>query len=190
MATSPHSTLDRPAATARFAATWVALAAAVALAFALVAWANRLPTSRPDSTPSSDFSADRAWPTLSYLADTIGFRVTGTPGNARALAYLEARLRALPGLEVQVQDAIGTRVDGSGVVRYRVRNLVARLPGRGRDAVLLSAHYDSPPESVGASDDGVGVAAIVEVARALAASPPLAHTVVFNVNDGEEQGLF
>jgi hypothetical protein len=172
-----------------FVAAWSALAAAVVIALALVAWANRLPTPAPTSAPPTAFSADRAWPTLSYLADTIGFRVTGTPGNARALAYLEARLRAIPGLEVQVQDVTGAGAAGALVLRYHVRNLVARLPGRRPEAVLVSTHYDSPPESVGASDDGVAVAAVVELARALAAGPRMEHSVVLNINDGEEQGL-
>ena len=185
---------DAPRTTGRvdgsgFIATWAALAAAVVVGLVLVAWANRLPTPAPTSAPLTAFSADRAWPTLSYLADTIGFRVTGTPGNARALAYLEARLRAIPGLEVQVQDATGSGSAGALALRYHVRNLVARLPGRRPEAVLVSAHYDSPPESVGASDDGVAVAAVVELARALAAGPRMEHTVVLNVNDGEEQGL-
>src|SRR5215207_2283061 len=173
----------------RFAITWATIFAAVTLTLLLVAWSNRVPAPRRASAPDTAFSADRAWPTLAYLADTIGFRVTGTPGDARALAYLEARLRAIPGLEVHVQGATGARSVGTLVLRYHVRNLVARLPGRRPEAVLVSAHYDSPPESVGASDDGVAVAAVVEMARALAAGPRMEHTVVLNINDGEEQGL-
>jgi Zn-dependent M28 family amino/carboxypeptidase len=49
-----------------------------------------------------------------------------------------------------------------------VTNVVARLPGRTRDAILLDAHYDTMGDSPGARDDAVGVAAIIETARALA----------------------
>lgn len=128
---------------------------------------------------------------LSYLADTIGYRVAGTPGAERAAAYLVQVLQRIPRVEVAVQEATGawrSPVRGA-VVAYTVRNVLARIPGRSTDAVLLSAHYDSPPGSVGAGDDGVGVAALVEVVRALAAGPPLPRTVIVNLNDGEEQGL-
>jgi hypothetical protein len=70
-----------------------------------------------------------------------------------------------------------------------VRNVLVRIPGRSPEAVLLSAHYDTPPGSVGAGDDGVAVASLVEIVRALAAGPRLEHTVIVNINDGEEQGL-
>jgi hypothetical protein len=74
-------------------------------------------------------------------------------------------------------------------VAFRTRNLVARLPGRSHDAVLVNAHYDSPPESVGASDDASAVAVVMELARALAAAPRPANTVILNLNGAEEQGL-
>ena len=178
-----------PPPLARAAAAWAALALLAALAALLVWWGNRLPAAASAASPATAFSAERAWPVLAQLADTIGLRVTGTPGNARALAYLERRLRAVPRLEVEVQDTAQVQEVAWGVRAFRVRNLVARLPGRGPGAVLVSAHYDSPPESVGAADDGVAVAVVVELARALAAGPPLEHSVILNVNDGEELGL-
>jgi len=184
----PHSPPARPPL-GRFAAVWGALALLGAVALLLVSWGNRLPAPVSAAAPATSFAAERAWPVLAQLADSIGLRVTGTEGNRRALGYLERRLRAVPRLEVEVQDTAEVREGRWGVRGHRVRNLVARLPGRRREAVLVSAHYDSPPESVGAADDGVAVAVIVELARALAAGAPLEHSVIFNVNDGEELGL-
>ncbi|HVB36780.1 MAG TPA: M20/M25/M40 family metallo-hydrolase [Candidatus Acidoferrales bacterium] len=71
-----------------------------------------------------------------------------------------------------------------------VKNVVARLDGREPGpAVMLSAHYDSVPAGPGASDDGANVAAILEIARALKASAPPRHPVIFLIDDGEEAGL-
>ena len=51
---------------------------------------------------------------------------------------------------------------------YRERNVVADLPGKNPDeVVLLGAHYDSWDFAQGADDDGSGVAAVLEAARIL-----------------------
>ena len=179
----------RPTSWAQTLRVWTTLLGAGAVLALLVAWSERLPEPLPASAPADAFSAHRAWPTLAYLADTIGYRVTGTPANDRARAYLVGRLRALPGVEVQEQDAVGVLGSARGLRAYRVRNVLARVRGREPGAVLLSAHYDSPASSVAAADDGVAVAAMLEIARALAQGEPPRHDVILNVNDGEEQGL-
>src|SRR5262249_39705661 len=60
----------------------------------------------------------------------------------------------------------------------------AALPG-----VLLSAHYDSVLVSPGASDDGVGTAALLETARALVEGPQPRRNVILLFDDAEELGL-
>jgi hypothetical protein len=55
--------------------------------------------------------------------------------------------------------------------------------------VLLAAHYDSVGAGPGASDDGSGVATLLEVARALGTSEALPRPVVFLFTDAEEAGL-
>lgn len=170
---------------------WAVLIGALAICAALVAWREQPPRPRPADAPLTEFSAERAWPVLVYLADTLGVRLPGTPAADRALDFLEARLRALPGLEVEIQDVTGfDRVAPNRINAYRTRNLVARRPGRVADAVLLSVHYDSPSSSVGAADDALGVAAVVELLRALSArGEELHNTIVVNINGAEEQGL-
>ena len=59
----------------------------------------------------------------------------------------------------------------------------------GKDAVMLAAHYDSVPAGPGASDDGVGVANLLEIARVLAVMPQPRHPIVLLITDGEEGGL-
>ena len=76
------------------------------------------------------------------------------------------------------------------------RNVVAVLPGdgtrrggSGRDAILCMAHYDSVFAGPGIGDDLAGVAAWLEVARALASGPAPERDVILLFEDGEEQGL-
>lgn len=168
---------------------WTAAVLLAAALLAIIAWRERPPRPRPRSIPASEFSAERAWRVLSYLADTSGYRVSGTPGARRAAEYLAGSLREIPGVEVEVQAVSGARSAGRGVIGYTLHNVIARIPGRTREAVLLSAHYDTPVGSVGAGDDGVAAASLVEVVRAIAAGPRLERSIIVLINDGEEQGL-
>lgn len=72
-----------------------------------------------------------------------------------------------------------------------VENVIGVMAGRDRSApaLLVMAHYDSVPNSPGASDDAAGVASALETARALTASGPPARDVIFLITDGEEAGL-
>ena len=47
-------------------------------------------------------------------------------------------------------------------VTPRTTNVVVRLAGRTQEALLPDAHYDILTDSVGAGDDALGVAAMVE----------------------------
>ena len=78
-------------------------------------------------------------------------------------------------------------------LRHRDRHHRARsLPGQGK-AIILLAHYDSVPAGPGAADDGSGVAAVLETARALRARAAKGakslHPVIAVLTDGEEYGL-
>ena len=74
--------------------------------------------------------------------------------------------------------------------RLPICNVMTRLEGVSDDpAIMLVTHFDSVPYGPGASDDGVGVAAMLEVARMLKQKGPPRRTVVFLFTDGEEYGL-
>lgn len=69
-----------------------------------------------------------------------------------------------------------------------LRNVIARLPGRDPDdVVVVGAHYDTKdiPGFLGANDGAAGTAAVVELARHLRPRE-LNATVVFALFDGEE----
>lgn len=178
-----------PASRARWAATWAVVAVAAALLAALVQCSTRPPAPRGADAPRDRFSEARARVLTHHLSEEIGLRVAGTPAADQAAHDLVAALQALPGVEVDLQDVHGEHVYEDMTYDYRLRNVVARLPGRRPDALLLAAHYDSPPESVGAADDALAVGVIVEVLRALASGGPRENTIVALLNGGEEAGL-
>lgn len=158
----------------------------IALVFVLSAVRHAPPPALPESADAAAFSAARARATQAFLVAN-GSRATGTAANEAARQVLVDRLRAL-GFEVEV--ASGFACGKHGTCAF-VHDVVARRPGRRGDAkaVLLAAHYDSVLASSGASDDGLGVAAVVEAGRALAAAPPLERPIVLLLADGEEDGL-
>ncbi len=103
-----------------------------------------------------------------------------------------------------------TRVEGSVDLvkeRRKTANVYAVLPGESDEAIVVGAHYDhlgrghaegslaDPKEREagaihnGADDNASGVAAMLEVARALAAVPTPRRTVIFVAFAAEELGL-
>jgi hypothetical protein len=98
---------------------------------------------------------------------------------------------------------------------FEAFNVLGRIDGVGspgrpdlaEEAIVLSAHFDHigvapPPKGLtpeelagldlvynGADDDASGVAFVLELARALAAGPPPARTLLFLLATGEEKGL-
>ena len=110
---------------------------------------------------------------------------TGSPGADAVRERVLAEFRRLGDLP-RVETDFACSANG---VCARVSNVVVERKGpEARKAILLSAHFDSVAAGPGASDDGMGVAALVEVARALSAAPHR-RPIVFLIDDGEEQGL-
>ena len=196
----PRADLDPPARAARTANPDVVAAtphrgggplllALVVLAGALALVRARLepPPALPVDAPADQFSAGRA---LARLATLVGDDVphpVGSPAGARVRAKLLAEFTAL-GLAAEDQQA--TACSARAASCGPVGNVLARLPGRvDGPAVLVSAHHDSVPAGPGAGDDGAGVAAILELARALSLGPAPRNPVVFLLVDGEETGL-
>jgi Zn-dependent M28 family amino/carboxypeptidase len=81
------------------------------------------------------------------------------------------------------------------------RNVLAKLPGTAHadEAILFGAHWDAfgigAPDTQGqtirrgANDDGLGIAGVVELARAFARGPRTERTLVFAAWTAEERGL-
>ena len=126
----------------------------------------------------SDRTAERAFRHVEAIADQP--HPVGTAAHLQARNYIVSELQAL-GLSPQLQET--TFVDPESpafpgkIVAGTVKNVIARLAGTaGNQAILLVCHYDSVATAPGASDDGSGVATLLETARALQAGPALKNS--------------
>ena len=144
----------------------------------------RGPSPLPENAPPSSFSATRA---IAYEREIIGAapHPVGTTAHDAVRDRLVARFRAL-GYDVSIQQSFAC---SPYVTCAPIANVIARTPGDTRPgALILAAHYDSVPAGPGASDDGQGVAALVEIARALR-NERFRNPIVFLITDGEEVAL-
>lgn len=164
--------------------TFVVLAVFLAVIAAVVLRSGG-PPPKPATAPSNEFSAARA---AGALRDVFGGNVPHPVGSAAHEAVRErlaGKLRAL-GYDVLYHRTFAC--ESSGACAPLV-NLIARTPGQpAGDTLIIASHYDSVPAGPGASDDGLGVATTLEVARALRAER-LRNAVQFVITDGEESGL-
>jgi hypothetical protein len=140
---------------------------------------------RGESGPGAEFGIDRARADLVRFVADGSPRVVGSESAAAARDRVAAQLSEL-GLEVTRSAARVERRAGA----VDLENLSALVPGLGSGdpRIAVVAHTDSAPGSPGASDDGAGVACLVEIARCLRASPP-ERPVLLVLTDGEERGL-
>ena len=96
----------------------------------------------------------------------IGPRPAGSPGAARARAYIVDELRRA-GVAVRVDSFDAATPHG----RLPMANIVATVPGRRKDVILIGGHYDTKwfrdIAFVGANDGGSSAALLIELARRL-----------------------
>jgi Zn-dependent M28 family amino/carboxypeptidase len=117
-----------------------------------------------------------------YALQNFTSRHYGQPGNVEASDYIYSQLSGIAGLSVEYQSG-------------ELRNVIATLPGL--DAVsstvyMVGAHYDSVNEaggsdSLGATDNGGGVAIVLELARIMS-QYRFNHTVMFSFWNAEDGG--
>jgi hypothetical protein len=151
---------------------------------------------------SDGISAEKLKTHCYFLAsDTLEGREAGTTGGRAAAAYLRQQFETI-GLEPAAGDGDYFQEFGRGY-----RNIIGVLrggdPELSRDYVILGAHYDhvgyarrgnayGPIGRIhnGADDNASGTAAILEIARVIAAmEPPPKRSVLFVLWDAEEIGL-
>ena len=68
------------------------------------------------------------------------------------------------------------------------RNVIAELPGQGEGVIVVGAHYDTVPDSIGASDNSSGVGALLAIAERVA-DRSFPYTLRFIAFGSEETGL-
>lgn len=135
-------------------------------------------------------------------SDAMEGREVGTPGNARARAYIVSRFAEI-GLEPVGESfehpftftrPVDFRDPDAGTRTLDAVNVLGLVPGADRSKVMVvSAHYDHVGFGDGeifngADDNASGVAALLAIAEHFKANPP-AHDVVFAAFDAEEGGL-
>jgi hypothetical protein len=84
-------------------------------------------------------------------------------------------------------------LENSGV-QFHLNNVVATIPGKDEQQIILCAHYDATSEiegsyTPGADDNASGCAAVIEAARIFSAYE-WQHTIRLVLFSGEEQGLW
>src|SRR5579884_3551636 len=146
------------------------------------------PALRSSNAPGQ-FDASRAKERLAYILGDQQPHPADTPQSDLIRARLVAQLQEI-GLAPIVRDqfACNELFKVRGVSCARVRNIVAILGPPTGKGLLLNAQYDSVPVGPGASDDGIGVATLLEVGSILK-DRPLKRPVILLFNEGEELGL-
>lgn len=152
------------------------------------------PKALPASAQVTEFSAERAIEHIKVIAPEP--RLVGSSGFDSARDYVMGELAAM-GLTPEIQRASLSIPDGfrehmEWPVRPArdVENIIARIDGtQTEEAIMLVSHLDTVPSSPGATDDGNGVAVLLETARALKAGPPLRNSVILLFTAPEETGF-
>ena len=133
---------------------------------------------------------------LALTAPGMDGRGAGTPGGAKARAWIEARLTAIGARPFadgrytwpfSFTTKAGTTVQGANVVA------VCRGTRAEAGTIVVSAHYDhlgvrDGQTYPGADDNASGVAMLLTVAERCVKAP-FAHTLLLVAFDAEEQGL-
>ncbi len=162
----------------------VGLLLAFALKGALIA-----PPAPPHAVAAGEFDTQRAIGRLERILGDQRPHPVDSAADDLVRERLIAELQAA-GLKPETRENMDCNITpkSRGVGCAMVRNVVASIGPASGPRLLLNAHYDSTPTGPGASDDGLGVAVLIEVAANLVASPP-SKPVTFLFNEGEEFGL-
>ena len=155
---------------------------------------SMMPQSIQKNEALSQFSTKRALEIVKIISEKPHF--VGSENHNEVASYLVQELKKM-GLETSFQEGFTLTEKGTLV---KSKNILARIKGTStalgmtdkNKALLLLSHYDSAPHSYshGASDDGSGVATILEGVRAFLENKT-AHKndVIILFSDAEELGL-
>lgn len=173
--------------------TWIKLYSILFFALTIFVAVASLKADNPPAvvtvnSPDTIFSAKRAYKHLLQIARAP--HAVGTREHELVKNYIVTACQQM-GLDTRIQNSTELDTKGNTLVAVGVNNIIAKIKGtKPRKSVLITAHYDSQPNTPGGADDGMGVVAMLETARAIKASPAMPHDVILVFTDGEEQGLF
>jgi glutaminyl-peptide cyclotransferase len=141
------------------------------------------PATAQGPAKAAAFDSSKAYEHVRQLV-SIGPRPAGSAGNQKARDYLLATLKGY-GITAAAQPF---EVD-TPVGRVKMANVVATLPGRRAERIVLASHFDSKLyrefRFVGANDSGSSTGALLELGRVLK-DRPRDYTIELLFLDGEE----
>jgi len=166
--------------------------AVILLALVLAACSPQLPVA--PAAPAIPLS-DRLLDDVRILsADDMEGRLVGSPGGAKARAYIHDRFREIGLAPALGGDFVHPITVKRGEQAVAGANLLALVPGTGGAdrALVVMAHYDhvGVRDAIynGADDNASGVATLLMIAASLQQSAPK-HDVILAVVDAEEGGI-
>ncbi|KAG8694553.1 hypothetical protein FRC08_008413 [Ceratobasidium sp. 394] len=150
--------------------------------------------SPPAKSDQRGLDLDQAWSDLQEITRVP--HPYNSHANSRVRNYLLGRLQGIAssynGVELYDDLISNGTYAGSGpqIVYFEGENILVKIDGQDTSlaAVLFSAHFDSVSTGLGATDDGMGVVTLVQLVEYYASHKPK-RTVVFNINNGEEDWL-
>ena len=115
--------------------------------------------------PTPSFDGKRAWEHLRAQV-ALGPRPSGSPAIVETRKYIIGQLKA-SGIEAKEQSFVAMTPLGE----VSMANIVASIPGRRPDRLVLASHFDTKLyrefRFVGANDGGSSTAALLELGRVL-----------------------
>jgi len=138
---------------------------------------------RSAAAPRAGFDSNRAWTDLERQV-AFGPRPAGSPALAKCRDYIEAQLKAI---KVSYREQTFDAMTPAGTIR--MTNVIATIPGRRPDRLVIATHYDTKRfaefKFLGASDAASSTAAALELGRVLT-SRANEYTIELLFLDGEE----
>ena len=121
-------------------------------------------------------------------SDVMEGRKAGTEGGKKAQTYIIDQLKK-SGIEPFVSHYVQSFALSSG----EGANILAMIPGKQKETIVISAHYDhlgirNQAVFNGADDNASGVGALLAMAQYFKKNPPQ-HRLIFAFFDAEEMGL-
>jgi len=169
-----------------------------------------LPISKPSTSPANEFSGDRASKHL-FDITKLGPRTAGSYANdisavrviVNALEDIKKKANSNFEFEIDLQTETSGSfafvrtglIDIGYTITYNnISNIVVKLSSKkskSKSYILVNAHFDTVPNTEGASDDTVSCAVMLETLRAFSQSDPdsLNNGMIFLFNGAEEGPL-
>ena len=121
-------------------------------------------------------------------SDAMEGRKTGTDGSKKAQAYIIDQLK-----KIGVDAYVPGYLQPFSIAATEGTNILAVIPGKKKETIVISAHYDHlgiRNETIfnGADDNASGVSALLAMAQYFKKNKP-EHRLIFAFFDAEEMGL-